>query len=364
MQIKYLRRRKKGDAAFRRAGIGNAPGTILADPMALETKLYFMGYGRGAFEEREGTIEDLKALRETHAVVWVDVVGLGDQETVAKVGEFLGLHALALEDVMNLGQRPKVEDYGDHLFVVTRIVEPAEELVPEQISLFVGGDFVVTFQEKSGDCFDRIRERLRQGRSRICERGSDYLAYSLLDAVIDHLVPVVDRYGEKLEALEDRLFSGEKTNFVLETMGIRRDLQLLRRIATPMRDAMIGLMSDDLPVIGDETRLYLRDCHDHAVRLLEDVESWREFESSLMNVHLSVSGQQLNATMKVLTMIATIFIPLNFLAALYGMNFDPSASRYNMPELAWAYGYPALLFLMFCIFVAQLLFFRKKGWLG
>jgi len=351
--------------ARRRAPPGAAPGTLIADPAAHPPAIDFIGYGPDAFEER--TIADaaeVGALRGKWPVLWVNVSGLADIGTIQALGDLFGLHRLALEDVVNVHQRSKSEAYDDHVFIVTRIVAPAAAVATEQISLFLGEGFVLTFQERPGDCFEPVRDRLRGKRGRIREFGADYLAYALLDAAIDGYFPVLEAYGERLEALEDSVMANPEPGQGALIHEMKRDLLTLRRAIWPLREMANGLGREVSPLIGEQTRLHLRDCYDHTIQLLDVVETYREIASGLVDVYLSSTSARLNEIMKVLTIIATIFIPLGFIAGLYGMNFDPKVSPWNMPELSWYLGYPFALGLMALIAGGLLYYFRRKGWLG
>lgn len=348
-----------------RAPVGAPPGTLLAHEDAVDPELRVFAYGPGAFEQHDDIeLSEVAQLRGRFDVLWLDIVGLSDTELVRRIGDEFGLHPLALEDVLNVEQRPKLDDYGEHLYAVTRITSAAHGIDTEQISLFIAPGLVITFQERPGDCFDPVRDRLSRGRGRIRGAGSDYLAYALLDAVVDHYFPVVDAYGERLDQLEDQILVRATRKEVMALLDVRHELMALRRIILGLRDTQARLLNADLAVISDDTRVYLRDSHDHAIRLLGDVDGWRDLAASLMEVHRSVVGQQLNEVMKVLTIIATIFIPLSFVTGLYGMNFDPARSPLNMPELGWYYGYPAAVVLMVVMVLGQLIYFRRRGWLG
>ncbi|MBU0553967.1 magnesium/cobalt transporter CorA [Myxococcota bacterium] len=344
----------------RRAPISAPPGTLRCDPDAVASRLRVFTYDAEALTE----VESLEAApaRRAGQICWARVVGLGCVETVRALGARFKLHALALEDVLNLGQRPKVEDYDDHLFIVSQII--TDDGGAEQISLFVGEGFVLTFEERQSACFDAVERRLRKGRGRIRAAGADYLAYALLDAALDQLTPVADAHGARLEALEAEILRGRDDGIISALLNARQDLQWLRRLVVGLQDKLAALRREDLAIISSETRVYLRDSHDHAIRLVERVEHWREYGATLMDVHLAVAGQQLNAVMKVLTIIATVFIPLSFIAGVYGMNFDPDVSTLNMPETRWRWGYPFALSLMAITLALQLAFFWRRGWLG
>lgn len=363
MAKRGTKRRSRKRRKPRRTEIAAPPGTLVQDPDAAPPAITGLCYGPDGFEEVPASLPKLQKLLGKRTVLWVDVVGLGDIETIHTIGEYFGLHQLALEDVLNVDQRPKVEDYDEHLFIVTRAVTRDTHLESEQISIFVGDGFVLTLQERPGDCFEPVRERIRHARGRVRTRGADYLAYALLDSVVDHMEPIVDHYGDEVQDLEEHVLSGNAPHAIAALLDVRRDLQFLQRILAATRTKLTRLLKPERPVVTNDTRTYLRDCQDHATRLAEAVVGWRELASNLMDVHLALSNQQLSEVMKVLTIISTIFIPLGFIAGIYGMNFDTERSPLNMPELGWYFGYPFVLTLMVCMVVAQLVFFWRRGWL-
>lgn len=347
------------------ASVGRSPGTLHVDPESPKTEVRVIRYGEDHVETHAVTdICELTGLLGRSPVTWVDVVGLGDAAALTHIGEVFELHPLALEDVVNVYQRPKMESYDKQQFLVARLLALADRLETEQISIFLGSNFVLTFQEHPGDCFDPIRERIRTSRGRIRHVGPDYLAYALMDAIVDSYFPVIEAFGDRLDDLEDEVLRGASDQIVERLMDVRRDLLQFRRYAWPMRDTVHAMQRPDVALIHEDTRIYLRDCEDHALRVVDLAENYRDLGTSLMEVHLSVSSQRLNEVMKVLTMIATIFMPLGFIAGVYGMNFDTGTSRYNMPELHWIYGYPFALGLMTACSIGFLFFFWKKGWLG
>jgi magnesium transporter len=355
----------RGRRRRRRTPPGTAPGTLQIDPKAPPPALRVMAFGPDSLEERAvGSVEELPALLGRKPVLWLNVDGLGDEGTLLRLGEIFGLHRLALEDVVGQHQRAKIEPYADHLFIVARVPQPGERLETEQLSLFLGRDFLLTFQERPGDCFDPIRERLRKGGARIRSAGPDYLAYALLDAVVDSYFPVLEAYGEGLDALEDEVVERPERRAVSRIHEVKRDLLTLRRTIWPLRELLNALLRDPSPLVADETRTYLRDCYDHAIQIMDMVETYREISSSLTEAYLSSLSNRMNEVMKVLTVIATIFMPLGFLAGLYGMNFRTDVSPWNMPELGWRFGYPFCLGVMAAAAVAMLIYFRRKGWIG
>jgi len=328
------------------------------------TKL--IAYGPDSFEER--AVDDpgsLKALRGKHPVLWVNVEGSGNAALVLALGEVFGLHELALEDVLTLHQRPKVEEYGDHLYIVARLPSLGKRLESEQVSVFLGPGFVLTFQEgRPGDCFDPVRQRLRSGKGPLRAKGPDHLAYALLDGMVESYFPVLERFGDRLESLETRISSRPTPSHLTHLHAVKRDLLTLRRALWPLREALNWLLRETNPLVGAETRVYLRDTHDHALRILDMLETYREVASDLGGIYLSCVGNRTNEIMKVLTIISTIFIPLSFVAGIYGMNFDPDRSPLNMPELRWYWGYPFSLGLMAAVAAALLGMFWRWGWLS
>ncbi|MFN0152477.1 MAG: magnesium/cobalt transporter CorA [bacterium] len=343
---------------------GASPGLLAADPEAPHPEVHVIAYGPDSLVEVP--IGDLGSIRQhlgAQPVTWVNVDGLGDAATIAKLGEIFGLHRLALEDVINTHQRPKVEQYGDHTYIVAREVTLGECLETEQISIFLGKNYVLTFQERAGDCFGAVRDRIRLVGGRIRAAGPDYLAYALLDAIVDAYFPVIEQHGERLEALEDEILAKPSSDAIARVHAIKRELQTFRRLLWPQRDALNSLLRDEQCFFTADTRIYLRDCYDHTLRIIELVEMQRELGSDLVDLHLSSASNRMNEIMKVLTVITTIFIPLSFVAGIYGMNFDRSASIWNMPELGWRYGYPVSLGLMALIAVGLVAYFKRKGWM-
>jgi len=365
MASTLLRRLSPRALARRRARPGSAPGSLVHDPEAPRPEIAAIAYGPDDLvQEKIRDPGGVEPLLERWPVTWINVDGLGDLEVLRRIAEVFGIHRLALEDVLNVHQRPKVEEYGEQIFVVARMVRRAEHLQGEQLSLFLGRRFVLTFQERKGDVFDPVRERIRQGKGRIRKVGPDYLAYALLDAVVDGYFPVLESYGEELERLEDEVLLRPAPGVIPKIHAVKRDLLWIRRAVWPLREAVGSLSREGSALVTDETRVYMRDVQDHAIQLLDLVETDRELVSGLMDVYLSSLSNRMNEVMKVLAVIATIFIPLTFVAGIYGMNFDASASPWNMPELAWRYGYPACLLAMAGLAAGLVVYFRRKGWIG
>ena len=342
------------------------PGTLKVAADAPHPVLRVIAFNKERLvEEPVDTVDGLAAYLDESNVTWINVDGLGDAATIRQIGELLGLHSLALEDVINVHQRAKVEPYHDHLFVVTRLVTmiAPDHLDSEQISLFLGKNYVLTFQQLPGDCFDPVRERIRASRGRIREAGADYLAYALIDAVIDSYFPVVDEFADHLDHLEDEVALRQSPEVIDRIHELRNDLLLLRRSVRPHRDSLNELVRDEHPLIGAETRVFLRDCYDHTVQLIDLLEVYREMCGDLRDYYLSIVSNRMNEIMKVLTIIATIFIPLGFVAGLYGMNFNTKLAG-NMPELNMPYGYLGALAVMMCVALGMLFYFWRHGWIG
>jgi magnesium transporter len=338
---------------------GTPPGTLVAADAAGPTRVSVLTWTRSTASYEDVPNVDAALARITPgAITWINVDGLGDVGTLTRLGERFGLHPLALEDVLNVPQRPKVERYDKHMFVVMRTMRLADDaVVEEQVSLFFGTDWLITVQERSdGDCFGPVREAIRAGRGRARESGADYVAYLMLDSVVDAYFPVIEHFGERTQALESAALEDPTDEVLVSMQRMRHELLALRRAVWPMREELGILLRDESTLITAETRVFLRDVYDHAVQALEIVESLRETAVSVMEVYLSVQNQRLNETMKVLTIIATLFIPLTFIASIYGMNFR------HMPELEWRYGYAWALGLMAVTAVLLVAYFRRKGW--
>lgn len=350
----------------------NMPGVAVehapSPAAALMPAIHVMAYGPDGFVEKEvGEMSELIFYFANWPVTWVNVDPMGEgaaarlkAENFAKI---FNLHELEVEDIVNVHQRAKVEEYGEHLFIVTRMLIDRMTCDTEQLSMFLGKNFVLTFREVPTDCLDPVREKIRKGRGRLRTEKADYLVYAIIDSVVDSYFPLLSEIADRLDIIEDEILEG----FDGETPGrmyqIRRDLLSIRRAIWPTREAVNSLIRDAMPHISETTRVYLRDCYDHAVRIIDLVEMYREVGSALMEVHYTRSSNRLNEVMKVLTIITTLFIPPTLIAGVYGMNFNSHVSPYNMPELNWQMGYPFALLLMVLVVIAMLSYLNYKGWL-
>jgi magnesium transporter len=352
----------------RRTTPGTAPGTIIPEPTAPSPTITVTRFAGESYEEQ--VVHDLRILPkilQKGGVVWCDVDGLGDSAVMTQLAHIFGLHPLAMEDVVNTYQRAKVEEYGNVLFIVMRFphITPENDVVEsEQISLFLGKDFLLTFQPRPGDAFLPVRKRLHDPTGPIRNSGPDYLAYSLIDLAIDNYFPVLDRLAERLETLDDQITTSDPRKVLGSIHNLRRELLYLRRTLWPHRDALQSLTRNHSSLLTESTRVHLRDCWDHVVALVDLTETHRELCGDLRDFCMSAISNRMNEVMKWLTLIATVFIPLSFIAGVYGMNFDPDVSPWNMPELRWYFGYPFSLTLMVAIAGIMLWSFYRRGWIG
>ena len=351
----------------RRSGPGAVPGQLVSDSTSNRPRISVLTYNAAKVNEYQDIpVGQLESHLKKDFVTWVNVDGLGDAEVISEVGLLFGLHPLALEDVLHVHQRAKVEEFEDHLFVVVRMPMIRNgEFDAEQVAMFLGPNFVLTFQEKHGDVLDAVRDRIRTGRGRIRESQSDYLAYAIVDAIVDSYFPIVEATGNRMEDLEDILFEEDSVDdsVVDEIHEIRSQLRAFRRAIWPHREAMGLIVRGQHEIIQPATRVYFRDCYDHVQQIIDVVETYGEMCADLREVYFTNLSIRTNDVMKVLTIIATIFMPLSFIVGLYGMNFDTQVSPWNMPELEWRLGYPISLTRMCLVTAAMVGYFYRRGWL-
>jgi magnesium transporter len=305
-------------------------------------------------------VEDLAGYARGDGLTWVDVNGIHDVALVGRIGEIFGLHPLLLEDVVNTHQRPKFETHGEHLFLVLKMLlhdVGSADIEMEQVSLVMGRGLVITFQERERDCFDPVRRRLTSPSTQVRQHGADFLAYALVDTIVDNYFAVLEWMGDRIEDLEDRLIESPDQPTLQAVYQVKRSLAELRRVVWPLRDALGIMGRGDTPLIQPSTLPYLRDVQDHALRVIDTIETFRDMTATLVEMYMSGASHRLNEVMRVLTVLATIFIPLTFLVGVYGMNFD------HMPELHWWWAYPVLWVLMVGSAAGMLAFFRRKGWI-
>jgi magnesium transporter len=342
---------------------GLPPGTIVfvGEKRREQVKLSVISYDAVNFQEKEvNTVEEALSFRNKSSVTWLNIDGVHQSDIIEQVGKSFGVHPLALEDIANTGQRPKMEDFIDYIFVVLKMLrfdEKENQTKTEQVSMVLGPDFVVSFQEREGDVFDIIRERLRNNKGRIRKMGADYLVYALIDAIIDNYFTILEKLGETIEDMEDKLVTSPTSETLQTLHDLKREMIFLRKSVWPLREVVNRLERSESPLIKKSTRVYFRDVYDHTIQVMDSVDTFRDMLSGMLDIYLSSISNRMNEIMKVLTVIATIFIPLTFIVGIYGMNFK------YMPELGQRWGYPAVLILMLAITIAMLIYFRKKKWI-
>lgn len=347
---------------------GTPPATLLHREQVAGKKpsITLLSYNQeDCLETIVDEVSELPGFLVPERMHWVNVQGVGDLEVVQQIGDLFRLHPLALEDVANLAQRPKFETYDDFLFIVSSMIffPTPDELVAEQLSIFLGKNFVVTFQEERGeDLFERIRNRIRSGRGYVRRMHADYLVYAILDAAVDAVFPVLEVLSEGLEELEEALMNHPSRSNLKRLYEVKRLLLQVRREVWPHREIFSALLRDETGMVHRETQVFLRDCYDHTTQLIDMVESYRDLAAGLMDVYLSSVGMRTNEIMRVLTLVSTFFIPLTFLAGVYGMNFNTD-SPWNMPEIEWRFGYLYFWGVSAVICLGMWWFFRRKKWL-
>lgn len=348
--------------------IGQAPGSLIyvGEKKPQDVKLTVTVYNQDAYDEVViDSFDQLPKLMQPGKMIWINSDGL-KPDLVGKIGSYFNIHPLTLEDVLNTNHRPKTEDHGRYIFVVVKMLgynHGEENVKVEHLSIIVGRDFVLTFQEDRIDEFEIIRENIRQNKGRIRELNTDYLAYRILDLIIDNYFSVIENFGDRIEDIEDELLEKPTEATLQKLYKLKGDMILIRRAIWPLRETISSLEKLETDIIARSSRPYLRDLYDHVIQIIDTTENYREMVAGMMDIYLSSVSNRLNEIMKVLTIISTIFIPLNFIAGIYGMNFNTSVSRFNMPELNWVLGYPFVLTLMLIVAVLLLYFFSRKKWL-
>ncbi len=343
---------------------GMPPGSLVhvGEKKQEHTRISVMDYEGDRFREQHpDDVETVFPLREAPATSWINIDGVHDMAVIEKLGQHFLIHPLTLEDTVNTAQRPKIEEFEDYIYVVFKMLqydEAAAKVQTEQVSLVLGQHFLISFQEAEGDVFEAVRERLRKGGGRLRRSGSDYLAYALVDSVVDQYFTVLEHLGEKVEALEERLYAPvDVANPLNEIFRLKQEMIYLRKQLWPLRETLSRFQKTDNALVQDQTRVFFADVYDHLVQGIEVVESLRDVLSGLQDLCISLNGHRMNEIMKVLTIIATLFIPITFVAGIYGMNFE------FMPELQWRWGYFAVWGLFIAITAGLLVYFRRRRWL-
>ncbi len=342
--------------------IGQIPGTLTytgdkTDELFIES----FDYNSDHIEEKEiKNVEDVFRYKSTNSITWINFNGLNRTEEIEKIGKHYNLHPLILEDIVNISQRPKIDEYEDYIFVVLKMLyyDDKHQVIAEQVSFILGENYVLTFQEAEGDVFDNVRNRIRFSKGRIRGLGADYLLYALIDSVTDHYYTIIETMGNKIEDIEDNLFTGLSQNEISQQIqSLKREVLKVRRAIYPLREIINRIEKTENKLILDKTLHYYRDVYDHIIQISENIDIYREMIWGLMDMYMTTISNKMNEVMKVLTIIATIFIPLTFIAGIYGMNFE------YIPELKYKYSYFILWFIMIVLFLGMLWYFKKKKWL-
>ena len=342
--------------------VGAPPGTLVYTGERKEDfEISVVDYDATTYKEfKTDKIEDCFPFKDSPTVTWINIVGLHNIDVVENIGRYYSIHPLVLEDILNVHQRPKIEFFDDYIFVVAKMLsynENSLSIESEQVSMIIGKNYQITFQERKGDVFEPVRERIRNGKGIIRKNKVDYLLYALLDVVVDSYFIILEKIGDELEDLEDRVILSPSPETSQSIHRLKRNFIELRKSVWPVREVLAALSRGESDLVNMKTIIYFRDVYDHAIRVIDTVETLRDVASGLLDIYLSSISNKMNETMKVLTIIATIFIPLTFIAGVYGMNFK------YMPELEWKWGYPVILGIMLIIAVGMIVVFRRKRWL-
>ena len=341
---------------------GLPPGSLVhvGKRRVARPRITLMDYDGDHFLEKEvQTLDECFPFNLTSTVTWINIDGVHDKEVVEKIGGAFGLHPLILEDIMTTSQRPKLDDLETAMFIVARMVElngKGTEIVTEQLSLVFGKNFVLTFQEEPGDMFDPVRERIRTGRGRVRKLGPDYLAYALIDAVVDHYFVVLENLGDRIETLEDELVHNPRQETLHKIHTLKQEMLIFRKAVWPLREVIALMEREESSLIQGSTNIFLRDIYDHVIQVIDNVETYRDMLAGMLETYLSSMSNRMNEVMKILTIISTIFIPLTFIAGVYGMNFE------HMPELKWRFGYFLVWGVMIVAGLGLVRFFKRKKW--
>jgi magnesium transporter len=353
---KFIKRRSKKS--------GLPPGTLvhIGEKKRDKVRITVLDYDETQLEEKEvRIIEECFPFKDKPSTTWINIEGLHEIDIIEKIGNHFNLHPLLLEDIANTEQRPKMEDYGEYVFVVLKMLsadEKADEITSEQVSLVLGSNYVISFQEGiEGDVFETVRERIRSGKGRIRKMGADYLAYSLVDAIVDHYFVILEKLGEKIEEIEEVVVANPTPDTLKTIHHLKREMIFLRKSIWPLRELLSCLERGESSLVQASTRIYLRDVYDHTIQIIDNIETYRDTLSGILDIYLSSISNRMNEIMKVLTIIATIFIPLTFIVGIYGMNFE------YMPELKWRVGYFIVWGIIAIVALGMLYYFRKKRWL-
>lgn len=343
---------------------GLPPGTLVytGEKRDKEVKIDIFNYNEASLDEKiVKSIEDCLLYRDKPGITWINIDGILKNEDLEKLGKGFNIHPLALEDILSIDQRPKEEDFDNNIYIVLKMLSyntSTNEIVSEQVSIILGTNFLISFQEGiEGDVFNPVREKIRAGKGKTRKSGTDYLAYSLIDTIVDNYFIILEKVGEKIEIVEEAILKKSSESNVQDIHKLKREMIFLHKSVWPLREVIGGLLREDSELIKDSTKIYLRDVYDHTIQVMDTVETYRDILSGMLDIYLSSVSYKLNEIMRVLTIVSTIFTPPIFVAGIYGMNFE------YLPEIRWVYGYPFALFLMLLSSLSMFLYFRKKRWI-
>jgi magnesium transporter len=350
---------------FRRTSekAGLAPGSLVhvGEKKTEKAKITIIDYDQANFEEKEATtVEECFPFKETPTVTWINIDGLHEVDIIEKIGKHFNIHPLILEDILHTGQRPKMEDFEEYIFIITKMFAyegETDTVRTEQFSVILGSNFVISFQEVSGDVFNALRDRIRNAKGRVRRMGADYLAYALIDSIVDHYFILLEKCSDRIEQLEEELAGDPQSETLQDIHNLKQEIVHLRKSVWPLREVISGLERVESPLITENLSMYLRDVYDHTIQVIDSVETYQDLLSGMIDLYLSGVSNKMNEVMKVLTIFASIFIPLTFLAGIYGMNFE------FMPELKIRWAYPALWVVMISVAGVLIVFFKRKRWL-
>jgi magnesium transporter len=358
---KYIKKSSKSS--------GLPPGALvhIGERKTDKVKITVIDYSQDIFQETEvKKVEECFPYKRRPTVTWINVDGLHQIDVIEKLGDCFEIHPLVLEDILNTDQRPKIEFFDNYVFIVLKMLYTDgknHEIHSEQVSLISGKNFVLSFQESIGDVFDTIRQRIRNKKGRIRRMGPDYLAYSLIDAIVDNYFVILENIGEKIEGIENEIVASPTPEKLQLIHSLKRAMIYLRKSVWPLREVINNLQRAESKLVKKSTQIYLRDLYDHTIQVIDTIETYRDMTSGMLDIYMSSISNKMNEVMKVLTMFAAIFIPLTFIAGVYGMNFNPNTSPFNMPELGWEYGYIAVWIIIIAVVISMLVYFRRKKWL-
>jgi magnesium transporter len=342
---------------------GLPPGSLVhvGEKKTEKVRISLIDYSVGKFEEKEiKNVEECFSFKRKPSVTWINVDGLHEVDVIEKLGKCFEIHPLVLEDILNTDQRPKIEDFEKYIFFILKMLyinEQNKEIHSEQVSLILGKNYVISFQESNGDVFDSIRERIRKGKGRIRKMGSDYLVYSLIDAIVDNYYTILENIGDRVEEMENDVVTSPDPELLQNIYNLKREMIYLRKSVWPLREVINGLLREESKLIKNSTHIFLRDLYDHTIQTIDTIETFRDMISGMLDIYMSSISNKMNEIMKVLTIFAAIFIPLTFIAGIYGMNFQ------YMPELSIQWAYPAIWIVIIIVTVTLLAYFKHKKWL-